>query len=151
MRAMKISTFAATSLFILLGMGGTAIAQEFVCKEITLTRTMAGVSGPANTLLSEKTALHLIIDKDNPGRSSIRWSGAPKMDGATTTLPSDAKIIVENGIIATSFVATRDGISSVGTATLDSEGGLRVTESTLTQPGILIFDVLEAKCHEGRD
>jgi len=151
MRPVKILTFATASLIVVLTTGGTAVAQEFVCKDVVFTREMAGASDLAKMSLSKQTTLHLTIDKDEPGRSTLRWNGDPKMEGTTSTLPADSKIIVEHGTIATSFAASRDGISSVGTATLDSKGELRITESTLTQPGVLIFDVLEAKCRESRE
>ena len=43
-----------------------------------------------------------------------------------------------------SFAASVDGISSVGTATPDTRGALRVVENTITSRGQVVFDILQA-------
>lgn len=81
-------------------------------------------------------------------------TGDPNMEGVTSRWPDTTRITVTNGMRAVSYTTTRDGMSSVGTLTLDARGGMRVTESTLTpkptQPAV-IFDVLEATCHPGTE
>lgn len=124
---------------------GIAYAESFVCKEITLTRMMAKSAKVGDNLLPKSATLYLDINAAEPSRSTLRWGDAPLMRNATTTWPVGTRIIVEGGTFAVSFSASNDGIASVGTATLDAKGALRVVENTVAG-GEVVFDVLEAAC-----
>jgi len=149
MRTINISSFIAICIFIG-GLGSSqALADEFTCRDIILTRKIADAAIVQNPF-PKQTILHLNIDRATPGRSSLSWSGNPTMEGVTSVWPDDTHIIVERGVIAVSLAVFKDGIWSVGTVTLDAMGQLRATESTLAPQGV-IFDVVEAKCQEGHE
>jgi len=144
MRAFDLPAVAGLALALLTA--APAAARQFTCSDILLNRTTSDTSAPVRYPYSKETRLHLDIDEANPVRSSLRWSGEPTMEGVTSRWPDTTHITVRNGMTAVSFSATRDGILSVGTLTLDANGRLRVVESTLSPQPAVIFDVLEGNC-----
>lgn len=151
MYLMKLNILPATCFLIGLSTLGVAHAEEFVCKDILFTRQMGDAKTIADNLIPRSATLYLDINVAEPSRSTLRWIGSPAMEDTASTWPAGTRIIAERGVIAASFAASKDGISSVGTATLDAAGALRVVENTITQNGQVMFDILQASCHKGRE
>jgi hypothetical protein len=150
MRSRPALTRTAACLLFSCLCGSAALAGDFTCKDLVLTRILPGAPEAGEHVFANTARLHLTIDEAEPARSALRWTGDPKMEGISSTWPENTRIVVENGIIAASFAASRDGASSVGSMTLDAGGALRMTESTLTPQGV-IYDVIDGACHTGSD
>jgi hypothetical protein len=144
---MKILDLIACAVVAASCLASPLRAQGFTCTDLSLTRTAPTASQPSRHRFSADATLHLALDKAEPSRSVMEWSGDPTMEGVTSNWPKGTQLTIQTGIIAASFLGSRKAISSVGTFTLDRVGRLRVTESTLLPQGVL-FDVVEGNCHD---